>query len=302
MHPQQKIDRKEKFQKVIIYGESGTGKSLMAMLLAQKYKLLYMDLENGSDVVELVNPDWWDNINLVTIQDTPKKPNALEAMLYFWDDEPGYVCWDHGKWKCPKCLRSENKTDLRLSEVEKDTVVVVDSLSQLNTSTNNHIANKMNYKLFEGDKFEWDDWGKNGQIMARILTGIQSARCHVIVISHEAEIEQNDGKKKLTPIGGTTNFSRGVPKYFSHVIRTSNFGGQLIAASSVSDAKKFIAKSRGNVDMSKKGTSLMDIIDGKVEPIDWGAAEKDVKEAVSASTEKKVAKNFIKSKTFTAKK
>lgn len=240
-------------EKVIIYGAPKTGKTLLAGQLAKSHKLKWVDIENGSATLLQLPKAWQSNIEVAQIPDTPRNPYAVEALLHMFSGRKGYVCDEHGKWNCPRCKGSKDVVHFDINTFDPEVIYVVDSLSQASASATNQIAKVSNMDFTLGDKFEWDHWGRLGQILERLLTDVQNCPANVVFISHEQEIEQEDGKEKLTPSGGTRNFARKIPKFFGHVVRTDLKNGKHTVVSTTADARQFISGSRLSIDAKSSG-------------------------------------------------
>lgn len=212
--------RKKSGQRIIVYGAPKTGKTELVGRLAAKYKLLWFDLEKGAGTLLKLPAEWQENVELVDIPDTRSFPIAAETMLKVIKGTECNICDEHGKVGCPLCKKDGKEfTRVCLNELADKTdewIVVVDSLTQQANSIMAQIVKNMP----DDYKFEWDDYRKQGTLMDLFLSQVQQARYNIICISHETETELDDGKKKLVPVAGTTNFSRNTAKYFDHVVRT----------------------------------------------------------------------------------
>lgn len=199
----------------IIYGEPKTGKSLIAGALAEFFNLIWVDMENGHEVLFQLPEEWQNNIELITLPDTRSFPIAIETCLKMVKGRPVSICEEHGKVGCMICKKEDKPAyDFDSSTLTNKDVVVYDSLTQLTNSAIAHITKGQpdDYKL------TYDDWGNLGKLLDIFLSHIQQAKYNVIVISHESEIETEGKKSRLVPVGGTRNFSKNVAKYFDHVI------------------------------------------------------------------------------------
>jgi hypothetical protein len=98
--------------------------------------------------------------------------------------------------------------------VPDDTVVVIDSLTQY---TNSAIANITRGKP-DDYKLQFDDWGNLKTLVDKLLSCVQAAKCSIVCISHEEEVEMEDGRKKIVPVCGSSKSSRNTAKYFDHVV------------------------------------------------------------------------------------
>jgi hypothetical protein len=140
-------------------------------------------------------------------------------------------------------------------------IYVFDSITQLVNSAINNIKKGKG----EDYKFEWDDWGNLGVLMDRFLSHIQTMPAHVICISHETEVEMEDGKMKLVATAGTRNFSRNSAKYFDHVVYAEVKNKSHVAGSSTTYSNNILTGSRLSVSTeSEKQPTLLNIFLGKV--------------------------------------
>jgi hypothetical protein len=228
----------------IIFGPPKTGKTLIAAQLAEYYNLIWFDLENGHETLFQLPIAWQERIELIAIPDTRSFPIAIETCLKVVKGAVD-ICEEHGKCACMICKKQEKPAvhvDLP-AITDRETVIVFDSLTQLTSSAIAHITKSQpdDYKL------DYDDWGNLGKLLEIFLSHLQQSNYHVIVISHEAEVQTEGKKAKLVPVGGTRNFSRNVPKFFDHVIYAEVKNRKHTFASSTTYATTILTGSRTNV-------------------------------------------------------
>jgi len=243
--------------RVLIFGGPKTGKSLLAGKLAEKYKLIWIDLENGHDVLFQLPEAWQENIELVNIPDTRSFPIAIETCLKMVRGKVD-ICELHGKVACMICKKNAAPSiTLDLPNLNHDTVVVFDSLTQLSNSAIAHITRTEP----EDYKLNYDDWGNLGKLLEIFLSHIQQAGYNVIVISHECEAETEGKKKTLVPVGGTRNFSRNIAKYFDHVVYAEMRMKKHVFASATNYSSTIQTGSRTGVSLEAAGqdASLLQI-------------------------------------------
>lgn len=231
--------------RVMLYGASNTGKSLLAGKLSEHFKILWFDLENGHETLFQLDPEWRKRITVISIPDTRSYPIAVETCLKVVKG-PVNICGEHGKVKCMICKKNEAPTiDVDLNNLGQDTIVVFDSLTQLSSSAIANITKNQpdDYKL------QHDDWGNLGKLLDIFLSHIQQAKYNVVVISHEIEAETEGKKKTLVPIGGTRAFSRNIPKYFGETVYAERKNKKHVFASSTTYATQILAGSRTGVVM-----------------------------------------------------
>lgn len=228
-------------QTVLLFGPPKSGKTLLAGKLAEHFKLIWFDLENGYITLTQLPVAWQENIEVISLPDTRDFPIAIETIMKVFQGRAVNICEQHGKVDCKLCAK-DNKPTVRvcLSELRNDTIVVLDSITQLTSSVIARIAPADNIDY----KFEFDDYRRMGAHLDSVLSRIQNATYNVICISHETEVEMEDGKKKLVPTAGTANFSRNTAKYFAHVVYVEVKNRAHKAASSTTFAHNILTGSR----------------------------------------------------------
>lgn len=244
-------------QTVVVYGAPKSGKTELVSKLSKEFNLLWFDLENGKDTLFKLPKSQQESVHLIQLPDTKIYPIAVETMQKVIKGSPVTICNEHGKVECNLCKKSGALVErVALNELNGSWIVVVDALTQLANSTMNHLT-KHQDDLY---KYEWEDYRAQGGLMDKFLSQVQQAKFNIVCISHEAEVEMEDGRKKLVPVAGTTNFSRNTAKYFGHVVycsvknRTHTFG------SSTTFSNNILTGSRKDFDIEQdKEASLLNI-------------------------------------------
>lgn len=231
---------------VLVYGPPKVGKTELVGKLAAQFNLLWFDLEKGSATLHKLTPEQQERVELIILPDTRSYPIAIETCLKvikgghcIIDEETGKVV--------PKKLEGKTYTEVNLSALGPDTIVVFDSMTQLTQSAISHITKNQpdDYKL------NYDDWGNLGKLMDIFLSHVQQAKFNVVVISHETEAELEDGKVKIVPVAGTRAFSRNSAKYFGHVVYCQVSNKKHTFSSSTTATLNVIAGSRTDVATEK---------------------------------------------------
>lgn len=227
--------------RVLIFGPPKSGKTELAGSLATDFKLKWFDLENGIDTLFKLPLAAQENIEVISLPDTRSFPVAIETVLKVIKGGKHKICEKHGKVNCALCLKeAAPMTEVSLADLTNGEIVVFDSMTQLTNSAIAHITKNQpdDYKL------QYDDWGNLGKLMDIFLSHIQQAGYNVIVISHEVEAEQEDGKAKIVPVAGTRNFSRNSAKYFDEVLYCEVKNGRHVVGSSTLYSPKILTGSR----------------------------------------------------------
>ena len=249
-------------QTILVYGPPKTGKTLIVWQLADKYKLLWFDLENGFlTLVNNLSEKQKENVSLIRLPDTRGYFIGLETLDKVFKGKEVSICDAHGIVSCPICTKAGgDATSINISNLDSNTVVVIDSLTQLTSSAYSWATQD----LKEGQKPEFSHWAAQGEALASILSRIQQAPCHIVCITHEQGLDMNDGTEKIVPMCGTKNFARNVGRYFSHVVYMEIKNRGYKRASSAAYNVKIVAGSRANIALeADPNLTLADIIAGK---------------------------------------
>lgn len=208
--------KKSNTQRVLLFGPPKSGKTELAGKMAKYMNILFFSLENGHSTLQKLPMELQERTEIIQIRDTPKLPVAMGTMLKVMRGGEHKICDTHGNVACVHCMKNPEATFtvVNLDTLPDDTLVVVDSMTQLVQSAISHITKGKD----DDYKLEYDDWGNLGKLMNMWLSYVQQARYNIVVISHETEAEMEDGKMRIVPVAGTRSFSRGSAKYFDHVV------------------------------------------------------------------------------------
>lgn len=248
---------------VMLFGPPKSGKTELAGKLAEKFNLLWFDLEAGIATLLKLPEEWKERVEVISLPDTRSYPIAIETMLKVIKGAKVSICEKHGKVDCALCKKDTTAVwnVVELNALGLDTIVVVDSITQLTNSAIAHIT-KGTDELY---KLQTDDWGNLGKLMDIFLSHVQQAPFHIVCISHETEVEMVDGKQKIVPTGGTRNFSRNVAKYFDEVVYCEVKNKQHRAGSSTTYTNNILTGSRTGQVMEKSETpSLIPLFTGEI--------------------------------------
>jgi len=256
----------DKRTKVLVYGAPKSGKTALVGKLASDFKLHYFDLESGISTLlnpAILAPAFRKNINVINIPDHKFYPIAIDTLRDVFRGGAKKICTTHGKHNCPVCAKIPTATfsEIDISKLGPDDIVVIDSMSQLARSAMNKATLKETMKP-DGESYKqtYADYAMQGALMEQLLSLIQVINLNVIVISHELESESLEGREKIVPVAGTRNFSLTVAKYFDSVLYCTVLNKQHRVFGSSTYSPTIVTGSRLPIDIDNNkegGTSLL---------------------------------------------
>lgn len=232
-------------KRVIVYGASFSGKTLLVGKLAKEFDLIWIDMEAGHGVLYQLPESYQDRIEIVELPDTSTYPIAIETILKLVKG-PVDICEQHGKVSCMLCKRAESDfIHVDVNSIQKGTILVFDTLTQLTSSCMAQITKEQD----DYYKPTFNDYGKLGGLLDIVLSHVQQASYDVICISHENEVITEGKKTTLSPTGGTRNFSRNISKYFTDVVYLERKNRKHTCISSTTANNTVIAGSQTGVSL-----------------------------------------------------
>lgn len=249
---QLKATAKEIPQMALVFGDAFTGKTSLVCQLARKYKVLWIDTDNGYDAIFTHLPaEFWSNITLLELRDTNTKAVAAETLWkLFLSTGPVKISNTTGIVNCPQTVKDKGEfTTIDVSSFDTDTVIVVDSLTKVSDSSMQNYLGAINVAGMDFKKKEFTHYDKQGLYLRSIFNATARLNCHVVFITHEEELEQEDGSKKLTPVCGTKNFSTQIGRFFSHCVHLSIKNKKHVVNSNTIGEMRAVAGSRSDVDI-----------------------------------------------------
>lgn len=203
-----------KFVKLIYIGDSGTGKTGSTVsLLAEGYKLRFLDMDNGLDVLRQFAsrdcPDKLDNVEFITLRDKMRagpagpvvsNPKAFTDSLKFltkWEDES-----DPAEWG-------------------EDTFLVVDSVSAWGKAAFNWAVG---LNPTAKDPRQWYFTAQKAIEDAIALLSSEAFRTNVLLISHINYRELQDGTTKGYPNAVGSALGPIISRYFNTLLLAESTG------------------------------------------------------------------------------
>lgn len=203
------------FTKLLLIGDSKSGKTGALAPLVQKYKLRILDLDNGLDaLVQVVKRDFpklIDNVEFRTLRDkmkaTPLGPVVDGTATAFIESVKMLDRWKYG--------------DIDLGPPAgwgPDTIFVLDSFTFFSDAAFN-FREPLVPRSKDG-KYDVRAVYKDAQDAVESVLALltsESFRTNVIVISHVRYVDNPDGTKKGYPTAVGSALSPQIPRYFNSV-------------------------------------------------------------------------------------
>lgn len=246
---QMKTSGAEKPQMFLVFGEAFTGKTSLVCQFARKYKIIWIDCDNGYDAIFSALPqEFWGNITLIRLRDTDQKAVIAETI------------WKLVRSKVPMQIKDsvsgETFTIDPTKLVPGQDMLVIDSLTKLSESSMQNYLGGPAAATMTFKKKEFSHYDSQGLYLKNVLSCCEKIPCHVGFITHEEELTQEDGSKKLTPVCGTRNFSTQIGRWFSHSIHCRIKNGKHVINSNTTGDLRAIAGSRSRVSVTDTNSLL----------------------------------------------
>lgn len=203
------------FTKLMLIGDSGTGKTGSLASLAKDYELRILDLDNGLDIlksfVKRDNPDRLDSIDFESVRDKYKASDTKGATVAkpeaFTDSAKLLTKWSD---------------DTTPSEWGPDTVFVLDSLTTLGKAAFAW-AEKMSVAQGNNDQRAW--YGMAQVALENIIAMITSDdfRANVVVISH-VNYDEANGLTRGYPTTIGRALGPKIARYFNNLVLAESSG------------------------------------------------------------------------------
>jgi AAA domain len=203
------------FTKLLLMGDSKSGKTGALASLVPKYKIRILDFDNGLDalaqVVKRDNPALLERVEFRTLRDkwasSPTGPIVSGQATAFVEGVKMLDKWKYGT------------TDLGVpADWGEDTICVIDSLTFMADAAF-HFREPLVPRSRDG-KYDIRAVYKDAQDAVENVLALltsESFRTNVIVISHVRYVDNPDGTKKGYPTAVGSALSPQIPRYFNSV-------------------------------------------------------------------------------------
>ena len=204
--------------KMLLIGDSGSGKTGACFALAKYFELVYMDFDSGGDVVyELAKrePELGANINFVSFTDKFRMVGGMtipEATAYT---------------RAMNFLDTGKAQGVELGPLHtwtKKRILILDSFTHMGNAAMRRVL-ALNGRLGKNPQIQ--DWGQGMGDCENLLATLYSdeVKCHVIVIAHFTyDKNETTGEIKGLPTAPGQKLSPKVPSYFNTMVQTKTIG------------------------------------------------------------------------------
>lgn len=257
----------DEVEHIILYGETGTGKTTLAALLSEHFHILWFDGDKGlTAAINNCHPEMLKRIHPIKIPDNTDWPIMCNTMLKALRGK-AKICMEHGIVDCLVCTQAKQTViEVDLNNLPKNWVAVMDSQTQFYASVLAFAYYKDTGKaLGTGVPFDYKgDWDFRGiayQMCDMFGNFIKDLNCQWVSISHETVTEMDDDvTKKVVPVAGSRNISSNYGKWFGSQVYAKRANGKHNFFSSSLYSGTVQTKSRSNVVLEAKNTpSLLHI-------------------------------------------
>lgn len=214
-------------ERVILFGEPKTGKTMLAGLLAEFFNVLWFDGDKGlSTLKNNLPPELLKRIRAIRIPDNTDHPIMCNTMLRVLTGRKYLVCILHGTTDCPICKVTPTniQVPVELNKLPANWIAVMDSQTQFYASVLAFAYYKDTGKLPgtgvpDDYKGNWDYRGIAYQMCDKFGNYMKDLQCQWVSISHETMTEMEDGvSNKIVPVGGSKNISSQYGKWFGSMV------------------------------------------------------------------------------------
>lgn len=239
--------------KVLIYGDSGTGKTELATTLAREFNVIVLDLDNSLESWRKLPQDCWPRITYVRIVEDVKSPKAhVTVNRILGGTGTIKLCVAHGRETCLECARKAAKPyEINLDSLNPDnTVIVIDNQTRYSDSHFAAVTDDIDLEgVGNGHKPEFDHWGSLMNRMNNFQNLVQYCRFPTVVISHSQFLEVKQGQNAFYPMGGSRKTMASLGRIYSTIVFMFRQGQGFASTSNGLRYPMSLAKSREDIDV-----------------------------------------------------
>lgn len=231
------------------YGPGKMRKTWWALAAAEAgYRVLMFSGENGHGIVQRLSPAAQQRVYIIDCADGPTDGFFCTLMT---------VALKSGKFALNEKTRRMADRQLPdcnwfdLTQLGLETVVVIDTMSELAVSLTRRFAFENNIDLTDAKRVEWEGYRYCGAMMTWFLDQLRCVlKCHYVVVNHATQYEKY-GKNPSDPMKmGPLEFSRRQPvstsnphgltvsREFDHVLYFSSSNGKQVWIDTIGDAER----------------------------------------------------------------
>jgi len=204
-----------RFIKMMLIGDSGTGKTGSLAPLVEDYELRILDLDNGVDIIKAFvgrdNPKLMDRVDVESVRDAYKASETMGAVV-----------------GTPKAYTDASKLLTKWSDDTvpgnwgENTIFVVDSLTTLGKAAFEW-ARRMNENLGNRDARAW--YGTAQGALENVIAMLTSDdfECNLIVISH-VNYDEANGLTRGYPTTVGKALGPKIARYFNNLVLAESTG------------------------------------------------------------------------------
>lgn len=222
--------------KALLYGEAKTGKTTFASqlfsLASKGYQIIYLDCDKSMNTIRNKPVENMENIIYVPLRDSERITihpfifYLLSKCDFFYNPKTGYVA---DSMTFIKDGSAKDFIPVYGSRIDRKTIIVCDSLTELAASMFNRLREKQGYSglSFDMDKLYGNKVQQYYGVLAtefnELLDRLSNIDCSVFMIAHTKTIEKKDKNgnvlsSKTYPLSTTTNSSELLSKYFDETL------------------------------------------------------------------------------------
>lgn len=259
--------KKSQAQHIMIFGDPGTGKSMLVLqLLEAGYKIKYFCIDGGipdgfvdsKGKERLLKQNELERLEIFMLRDTPSFQVGQQTFRKVIKGDSLNICDYHGQVNCSVCRKAElSFSTVCLNDMHLDEIAVFDHLTAFSKSVLNTLWDGETFSSnISGDAGKEDGtsytiFRQQGWLENDFLSRQQVAPFNTIVIAEQMMVEMEDNKKKLVPSCGTKDFSATVGSYFGNIIHASVVNGKHRFGSKSTYQNGVITKSRSGFEIEK---------------------------------------------------